>query len=67
MADNIAYLCDRHACNGRCPSLLDETNTCRHTLDIRHAVNFQNVGTEEEPKYMEVSDLNYSQPVVFCV
>lgn len=35
----VAYLCDRRAC-GLCSSV----NPCRHTLDIRHAQNFELFG-----------------------
>ena len=44
MPTRIAYLCDRKACGGSCPSLLSERTDghdyCQHTTDIKHAVNF---------------------------
>lgn len=32
----VIYVCDRKACNGTCPN-----PDCYHTLDIKHAVNFE--------------------------
>ena len=47
----IAYLCDREACEIEVDCL-----DCHHTLDIRHAKNFKKVA---EGKYMEMADLTY--------
>ena len=42
VADNpspvIAYICDRLKCGGDCP------DWCKHTLDIKHAKNFEDCG-----------------------
>lgn len=47
----IAYLCDRGACGGPCPSLLSERtgghDYCQHTTDIEHAENFSKFPGEE--------------------
>ena len=42
--NEIVYLCDRDACD-KCPNL-----ECKHTYDISHAINFEEV---EPGKYME--------------
>jgi len=42
--NEIVYLCDRDACDG-CPNF-----ECKHTYDISHAINFEEV---EPGKYME--------------
>lgn len=34
----VTYLCDRLAC-GKCSNVY-----CKHTLDIKHAINFENIG-----------------------
>ena len=47
----IVYLCDGKSCNGDdCPN--QPYNECRHTHDIRHAVNFECVD-EKWNKWME--------------
>lgn len=43
-AQNVAYECDRLACDNCHPE------TCSHTTDIRHAKNFVLVGDD---RYME--------------
>lgn len=45
----VAYLCDRKACNVHNPD-------CSHTLDIRHAVNFEKLDDEH---YMEIADISH--------
>lgn len=44
---DVAYLCDRLQCE-KC-----SYPVCKHTLKIEHAVNFENIGTEEHPCYFE--------------
>ena len=55
MEDNdysVAYICDEKVCES-CRK--DDSRYCHHTTDIKHAVNFEEVGPG---KYMEkiVSD-----------
>lgn len=45
----VAYLCDREKCE-----VCHEE--CKHTLDIRHAVNFKKV---DEDKYIEKEVSHY--------
>lgn len=50
MEDNdysVAYICDEKACE-HC--IQDESRYCYHTTDIKHAVNFEEVGPG---KYIE--------------
>lgn len=49
----VAYLCDRKACNG-CGIV--QSPDCSHTLDIRHAVNFEKL---DDKHYIEVADISH--------
>ena len=49
----VAYLCDRKACDG-CITMPNPD--CSHTLDIRHAVNFEKLYDEH---YIEVADISH--------
>ena len=53
-AVQVAYVCDRRACNGDCTS-----EECTHTKDIEHAKNFIRIGDA----YMEQTDV---ESVVRC-
>lgn len=44
----IAYLCDRRACEDGCSC---NSDTCDHTLDIFHARNFEKI---DKDKFIEV-------------
>lgn len=52
----VAYICDRKACGGQCPSLLAKHDYCTHTTDISHAVNFALVAGKPKYKYAEIND-----------
>lgn len=51
----VAYVCDKKACNGGCPGRLDPDYPCRHTTDIEHAVNFMRVSDD---KYFECDQVS---------
>lgn len=51
----VAYLCDRKACDG-CSVV--RSSECNHTLDIRNAVNFEKLDDEH---YIEIADI--SRPI----
>lgn len=53
---DVAYLCDRRAC-AKCNDLDDEHVYCTHTLDIKHAINFDELDPDH---YMEIKE-----PTVF--
>lgn len=52
----VAYLCDGEQCNS-CNNI-----DCNHTLDIKHAVNFEKVG---DHKYMEVEHSPLAHPETY--
>lgn len=68
----IAYICDRMACNGGCPSLVARgkgaEDYCQHTTDIRHALNFQKISADgnDEERYIE-KEVRMSYPAAYCV
>lgn len=49
----VAYLCDRKACDG-CSTMPNPD--CSHTLDIRHAVNIENI---DDNHYIEIADISH--------
>lgn len=46
---DVAYLCDKKACK-RCNS---RASFCTHTTDIKHAINFDDLGVD---RFMEVPE-----------
>lgn len=54
----VWYLCDgeREKCNKNLCFLNAKENPCRHTSDIKHAVNFEEEKVGEEVNYREKSE-----------
>ena len=53
----VHYICDRKACEDNCSYPL-----CKHTSDVRHAVNFEKkIRWDGEPVFMEKEDMRVEE------